>query len=102
MVFVTRVGMPPPARVAPPVGRSVVPAPSSDVRTVASWTVDLRPFLLPPIDQGGRSTCNSFAATALMEFLVGRAAGTIPDFSESWNYYVGRTETLDTPYLRAM
>ncbi|MBI5488346.1 MAG: C1 family peptidase [Deltaproteobacteria bacterium] len=101
-VFVTRVGASESARAVPPVAPARFVAPAPEVRAVTSWTVDLRPYLLPPIDQSGRSTCNSFAATALMEFLVGRATGTTPDFSENWNYYVGRTETLDTPYLRNM
>jgi hypothetical protein len=64
--------------------------------------VDLRPFLLPPADQGIRNTCNSFAATGLMEFLVAKATGTVQDFSENWNYYLARTAALDTPYLRNM
>ncbi|MBI5501975.1 MAG: C1 family peptidase [Deltaproteobacteria bacterium] len=101
-VIVTRVAAPGPDRGGVPVVRAS-PAPAApEVRAVAGWTVDLRQHLLPPIDQSGRSTCNSFAATALLEFLVGRATGATPDFSENWNYYVGRTETLDTPYLRSM
>ena len=62
--------------------------------------VDLRALMSPVKDQGERNTCNAFAATALMEFLIGRQQGQLPDLSENYAYWLGKTQTLNTEYLR--
>lgn len=63
-------------------------------------SIDLRPPMTPVKNQGERNTCNAFAATALMEFLIQNKTGKTVDLSESYNYWLGKTQTLNTPFLR--
>ncbi len=62
--------------------------------------VDLRPQMTVVKSQGNRGTCSSFAATALMEFLVSQNEGVNLDLSEAFTYYLGKTKALDTPYVK--
>src|SRR5512146_848362 len=49
--------------------------------------VDLRAGMAPVRNQGGRSTCVSFACTAVREYLVGAPASTQADLSEQFLYW---------------
>lgn len=62
-------------------------------------SVDLRSRLNTPRNQGERNTCNAFAATALMEFLIQDKTGQVLDLSESYNYWQGKQQILKSPYL---
>jgi hypothetical protein len=62
--------------------------------------VDLRSGLRPPSHQGGRNTCNVFAATGLMEYLIRQQTGVTVDLSEAYNYWAGKNKTLTTAFLR--
>jgi C1A family cysteine protease len=61
--------------------------------------VDLRPFMTKVKDQGRRDTCNAFAATSLMEFLIKKKTGNDIDLSESYNYWAGKKYSLNNKYL---
>lgn len=63
-------------------------------------TIDLSPRMTPVKHQGERNTCNAFAATALMEFLLKEKTGNDIDLSESYTYYLGKTRALTTPYTK--
>lgn len=62
--------------------------------------IDLSGRMTPVKHQGMRNTCNAFAATALMEFLLKEQTGNEYDLSEAYNYYLGKTRALTTPYTR--
>jgi C1A family cysteine protease len=62
--------------------------------------VDLRPLMTKVKDQGQRDTCNAFAATSLMEFLVKRETGEDIDLSEAYNYWAAKKYVLTTKYLQ--
>ncbi|MBI3039449.1 hypothetical protein HYY75_10485, partial [bacterium] len=62
--------------------------------------IDLRSELTPVKHQGQRGTCSVFAATTLMEFLLDKEKGARFDLSEAFNYYLGKTKALDTPYVK--
>ena len=66
----------------------------------ADRAVDLRPMMTPVKHQGQRNTCNVFAATALMEYLIKQKTGRDEDLSESYNYWAARKYTLNTAFLR--
>ena len=63
-------------------------------------SVDLRPLMTPVKFQGQRGTCNAFAATALMEFLIKAKTSQNIDLSEAYNYWAGKKYTLDSDFLR--
>lgn len=63
-------------------------------------SVDLRAGMTPVKHQGNRGTCNAFAATSLMEFLIKSQTGKNIDLSESYNYWAGKKYTLKTPFLK--
>ena len=62
--------------------------------------VDLRPMMTPVKTQGQRGTCNAFAATSLMEFLIKAKTGKDIDLSEAYNYWAGKKYTLDSKFLK--
>ncbi|HNW36529.1 MAG TPA: hypothetical protein PKM25_16445, partial [Candidatus Ozemobacteraceae bacterium] len=62
--------------------------------------VDLSGTMTPVKHQGDRNTCNAFAATALMEFLLKEQTGSDIDLSEAFTYFLGKTRALTTPYTK--
>ena len=68
----------------------------------ADEPVDLRPMMSSVKNQGYRNTCNTFAATALMEFLIKQKTKKTIDLSESYAYWLGKNYALDTDLLRSM
>mgnify|MGYP001577128009 CR=1 FL=1 len=64
------------------------------------WTVDLRPNLSIVKHQGRRNTCNAFAATALMEYLVWKDKKLTIDLSEAFTYWAAKKFTLNNPQLQ--
>lgn len=59
--------------------------------------VDLRRFMMPPRDQGGRNTSAAFAATALMEFLLRSEKDESIVLSAEWAYTQGRALVRNSP-----
>lgn len=66
----------------------------------ALWaeSIDLSGRMTPVKHQGRRNTCNAFAATALMEYLLKEQTGNEYDLSEAYTYYLGKTRALTTPF----
>lgn len=68
--------------------------------TLWADTIDLSHRMTPVKHQGDRNTCNAFAATALVEFLIKEKTGQDIDLSEAYAYYLGKTKALTTPYTK--
>ncbi len=66
----------------------------------AARSVDLREGMTPVKHQGERNTCSAFAATALAEFVLGRATGSEWDLSESFAYWAGKKVAPDSDEVR--
>ncbi|MDD2714358.1 MAG: C1 family peptidase [Candidatus Wallbacteria bacterium] len=62
--------------------------------------VDLRPLLSEVKNQGDRNTCNVFAATALMEYVIWKEAGETIDLSEAYAYWAAKKHALDNDFLK--
>lgn len=63
-------------------------------------SVDLSKAMTPVKHQGNRNTCNAFAATALVEYLIKIETGKTIDLSESYNYWASKNYTLTNDYLK--
>ncbi|MEK6625730.1 MAG: hypothetical protein AABY86_12215, partial [Bdellovibrionota bacterium] len=67
---------------------------------VHAQIVDLSSVMTPVKHQGERGTCNVFAATALMEYLIKREIGKEMDLSEAYAYWLGKTKAAESEYVR--
>ncbi len=65
-------------------------------------SVDLRPLLPAVQSQGKRNTCNAFAATVLMEYLIQQKTHKPVHLSVAYTYWLGKTKAVDSDLLRGM
>ncbi|MBI2522080.1 MAG: C1 family peptidase [Bdellovibrio sp.] len=65
-------------------------------------SIDLRSLMTPVKHQGERGTCNVFAATAMMEYLIKRDIGKEMDLSEAYAYWLGKTKAPESDYVRGL
>jgi hypothetical protein len=64
--------------------------------------VDLRPMLPAVQSQGKRNTCNVFASTVLMEYLIQQKPHKPVRLSAAYAYWLGKTRAIDSDFLRGM
>jgi hypothetical protein len=65
-------------------------------------SVDLRSSLPKVESQGKRNTCNAFAATVLMEYLIRQNDQKEVRLSVSYTYWLGKNNAIDSDFLRGM